>query len=87
MGILPDTVLYLACWTEDDGIYWCGHNHQTVADAMSCLVPDGRSFLRARESGVLRSLNDREFLAFLAELQSVAGKSSAGSTVNGTENR
>jgi hypothetical protein len=62
------SVFYLACWTEDDGIYSCGHEHGSVADAMRCLVPDGRSFLRARESGVLRSLNNREFIEFLAAL-------------------
>lgn len=60
---------YLACWTEDDGIYWCGHAHQTVAEALTCLVPDGRSFLRACESGVFRSLNDREFVDFLAAIR------------------
>ncbi len=45
----------LACWTEDDGIHACGirglskrvfrllgdHEHESVADAMKCLVPAG----------------------------------------------
>jgi hypothetical protein len=59
---------YLICWTEDDGIYSCGHEHVSVSDAMRCLVPDGRSFVRACEAGVYRSLNETEVGYFLAAL-------------------
>ena len=62
---IPD-VRYLACWTEDDGIYSC--EHESVAGAMKCLVPDGRSFIRACESGAFRSLNETEFAFFLVAL-------------------
>ncbi len=77
METFPNTpsVRYLACWTEDDGIYSCGHEHESIADAMKCLVPDGRSFIRARESGVFRSLNEREFVTFLAALSEMPWRS------------
>ncbi len=70
---------YLACWTEDDGIYSCGHEHESVADAMRCLVPDGRSFIRACESGGVgtRLLNEGEFAAFLVALSKMPWRSSA----------
>ena len=29
---IPD-VHYVACWTEDDGVYCCGHTHLDVRDA------------------------------------------------------
>ncbi len=76
---------YLACWTEDDGIYSCGHSHETVADAMRCLVPDGRSFIRACESGGAgtRSLNEGEFAAFLAALSEMPWRSSVRSVEEG----
>ncbi len=74
---------YVSCWTEDDGIYSCGHEHENVADAMKCLVPDGRSFIRACESGVFRSLNEREFVAFLAGLSSMPWRSSVWSGERG----
>jgi hypothetical protein len=60
---------YIACWTEDDGIYSCAHEHASAADAMKCLVPDGGSFLRAYDAGVFRSLTHREFIDFLEALQ------------------
>ena len=65
---IPD-MHYVACWTEDDGIYCCGHTHLDVRDAMNCLVPDGGSFIRAYDAGVLRSLTNREFIDFLEALQ------------------
>ena len=65
---IPD-VHYAACWTEDDGIYCCGHTHLNVRDAMNCLVPDGGSFIRAYDAGVFRSLTNREFIDFLEALQ------------------
>ena len=74
---------YLACWTDDDGIYWCGHEHRSVADAMKCLVPDGRSFLRACESGAYRSLNDGEFADFLVSLPGMPWRPSTGSMEKG----
>jgi len=69
-------VFYLACWTEDDGIYSCGHEHESVAQAMRCRVPDGRSFIRAVDSGVLRSLSEAEFQTFLAALPEMPWRSS-----------
>jgi hypothetical protein len=49
-----------------------GMKQQRVADAMNpAWYPTGRSFLRACEFGVFRSLNDCEFLDFLAELRNV----------------
>jgi hypothetical protein len=60
---------YVACWTETDGIYSCGHGHNSVRDAMHCLVPDGRSFIRAHDDGGLRSLTNGEFIDFLEALE------------------
>ncbi len=79
---IPD-VRYLASWTEDDGIYWCGHKHWSVADAMKCLVPDGRSFIRACECGAFRSLNDRELIEFLAAICDMPWRSSVWSEEKG----
>ena len=56
---------YEICWVGEDGLYGCGHEHPSVADAASHMVPDSGSFLRAFESGAYRSLNDREFIDFL----------------------
>ena len=64
-------VFYFACFTEDDGVYSCGHSHLTVREAMNCLVPDGGSFIRACDDGVFRSLNDREFIDFLEQLENM----------------
>ncbi|HVG90332.1 MAG TPA: hypothetical protein VNB54_02475 [Alphaproteobacteria bacterium] len=62
-------ITYVACFTEDDGVYSCGHEHESIADAMNCLVPDGRTFIRAREAGVFRSLQQGEFIDFLEALK------------------
>ena len=62
---------YVACWTEDDGIYFCGHQHETVTDALKCLVPDGGSFIRALENGESRSLNESEYQEFVDALKTV----------------
>jgi len=59
---------YVACFSEDDGIYSCGHLHPSVRDAMNCLVPDGGSFVRAYEAGAVRSLTNGEFIDFLEAL-------------------
>src|SRR5262245_33409466 len=69
---------YVSCWTEDDGIHSCGHEHETIADAMKCLLPDGRSFLRACESGVTRSLSETEVSYFLIALGDMPWRSSGG---------
>jgi hypothetical protein len=60
---------YVVCWTETDGIYSCEHEHPTIAEAMGCLVPDGRTFIRAWDQGQMRSLNDAEAEAFFGELK------------------
>jgi hypothetical protein len=70
------TVRYVACWTEDDGIYYCGHEHESIVEAMTCLVPGGGNFIRAYEAGVSRSLDDREFLEFLRALPMMPWSSS-----------
>lgn len=62
-------ITYVACFTEDDGVYSCGHEHESIADAMNCLVPDGRTFIRAREAEVFRSLDQGEFIDFLEALK------------------
>jgi hypothetical protein len=62
-------IFYVACWTEDDGVYSCGHTHLGVRDAMNCLVPDGGSFIRAHDHGLFRSLDNREFIDFLESLK------------------
>jgi hypothetical protein len=62
-------VRYATCWVGEDGIYSCGHEHESVADAMQCLIPNGGEFIRACESGVFRSLSEDEVVAFLAALR------------------
>jgi len=69
MGANISERVYVACFTADDGVYSCGHNHKTVREAMDCLVANGGSFVRAIYAGVSRSLNDREFIDFLEALQ------------------
>ena len=64
----PD-ITYVACFTEDDGVYSCGHHHPSVREAMNCLVPDGGSFIRAYDAGIFRSLSNREFIDFLESLE------------------
>ncbi len=65
------SIRYVACWTDDDGIYFCGHEHKSIAESMQCLVPDGGNFIRAYEAGASRSLDDREFLDFLQALRTM----------------
>jgi len=62
-------VRYVACWTENDGVHSCGCDHVSIASALGCLTPDGRTFIRARDkdNGVLRSLNDDELETFIRE--------------------
>lgn len=67
-------IRYEACWTERDGLYSCGCEHMTIADALRCMVPDGRSFVRAVQDGITRSLDDQEMKEFMAELGKVAGR-------------
>ena len=62
-------IRYAACFTEDDGVYSCGHLHPSVREAMNCLVPDGGSFIRAYDAGIFRSLSNREFIDFLESLE------------------
>jgi hypothetical protein len=64
----PD-ISYVACFTEDDGVYACGHLHPTVREAMNCLVPNGGSFIRAHDAGTFRSLSNREFIDYLESLE------------------
>jgi len=69
-------IRYETCRVGEDGsIYSCGHEHESVAEAMRCSVPDGGEFIRACESGVFRSLYDDEFLAFLAALKEMPWRS------------
>jgi len=68
---------YEICWVGEDGLYGCGHEHPSVADAARYMVPDSGSFLRAFESGAYRSLNDREFIDFLEALGDMLWTSSA----------
>lgn len=67
----PNTpeVSYVACFTDDDGVYSCEHFHPSVREAMNCLVPNGGSFIRAHDAGTFRSLSNREFIDFLEALQ------------------
>lgn len=64
-----DGTTYVACFTGDDGVYSCGHEHKSIADAMNCLIPDGGSFIRACEAGAFRSLYQGEFIDFLEALK------------------
>jgi hypothetical protein len=68
-------VRYATCWVGEGGIDSCGHEHESIADAMKCLVPNGGEFIRACESGVFRSLNEGEAVAFLAALRQMPWRS------------
>lgn len=68
MALNIPEVTYVACFTAEDGVYSCGHRHRSVREAMNCLVPDGGSFVRAHDAGVLRSLDNRELIDFLESL-------------------
>ncbi|HEY2912696.1 MAG TPA: hypothetical protein VGK21_05010 [Candidatus Angelobacter sp.] len=69
MALNIPEITYVTCFTADDGVYSCGHLHPTIREAMNCLVPNGGSFIRAHDSGVFRSLSNREFIDFLESLQ------------------
>ena len=71
VGTTIADLYYFACFTEDDGLYSCGHQHVTVREAMDCLVPDGGSFIRACDRGLPRSLNDREFIDVMEALENM----------------
>ena len=75
MGANISERVYVTCFTADDGVYSCGHNHKTVREAMDCMVPDGSSFVRAIDGGVSRSLNEREFVDFLEALPEMPWRS------------
>jgi len=75
---------YEICWVGEDGLYGCGHEHPSVADAAWHMVPGSGSFLRAFESGIYRSLNDRELIDFLEALGNMAWSSSAWGKEKGT---
>jgi hypothetical protein len=66
---------YVACWTEDNGIYSCGHQHPNVREAMNCLVPNGGSFIRAHDAGTFRSLDQAEYIDFIEALQTMPWRS------------
>jgi hypothetical protein len=70
-AMAPNTteIKYVACFTEDDGVYSCGHLHPSIREAMNCLVPDGGSFISAHDAGTFRSLSNREFIDFLESLE------------------
>lgn len=64
---MPSGLHYVACWTEKDGLHSCGCRHETIASAMGCVIPDGRTFIRAvQEGGLTRSLDDRELTEYMA---------------------
>lgn len=65
----PPEISYVACFTQVDGVYSCGHLHPSIREAMNCLVPDGGSFIRAHEAGIYRSLSNREFIDYLESLE------------------
>ena len=69
MAANTQEIRYAACFTEDDGVYSCGHLHPSIREAMNCLVPDGGSFIRAHDAGIFRSLSNREFIDFLESLE------------------
>ena len=66
---------YVVCWTENDGIYACDHCHATIAEALrcECLIPDGRTFIRARDGNHLRSLDEVETELFYEEVRRLRG--------------
>ena len=69
MHAKTQAITYVACFTQVDGVYSCGHVHPTIRDAMNCLVPDGGSFIRAHEAGTYRSLTNPEFIDYLETLE------------------
>jgi hypothetical protein len=68
---------YEICWVGKDGLYGCGHEHPSVADAVRHMVPESGCFIRACESGVFRSLNETEVGYFLVALRQMPWRSPA----------
>jgi hypothetical protein len=58
---------YVACWIASQGLQRCGHQHESIAQAMACMTTEG-SFLRAVDRGTERSLDEDEMRTFLIEL-------------------
>ena len=71
-------VCYLVCRVEDDGVYSCGHEHQSVADTMKCLDPQDGSFIRACEAGIFRPLNLKEYGYFLEAFRNMPWRTQNG---------
>jgi hypothetical protein len=68
---MSENLHYVVCWTEDDGIYACAHQHTTIGEALECecLIPDGRTFIRAGDGVALRSLDEVETEVFYREVR------------------
>ena len=62
------TLFYVGCWTEGKRIFVCGHEHPTIDEALQCIVPNGRFFIRACDKGVVRSISEKEMAEFLVAL-------------------
>jgi hypothetical protein len=71
-------VCYLVCRVEDDGVYSCGHEHQSVAEAMKCLDPHNGSFIRACEAGIFRPLNNKEYVYYLEAFRNMSWRKQNG---------
>jgi hypothetical protein len=50
---------YSAAWTDSGCLLDCGHEHETLADAASC-IPSAGGYVVGIESGVMRSLRTEE---------------------------
>lgn len=68
---------YSAAWTDSGCLLDCGHEHETLADAASC-IPSAGGYVVGIENGVMRSLRTEEE----SEFQSVIHGTS--SSISGT---
>jgi hypothetical protein len=50
---------YSAAWTDSGCLLSCGHEHETLVEAASC-IPCARGYVVGIENGVMRSLRTEE---------------------------
>ena len=56
-------MVYSAAWTDSGFLLGCSHEHETIADADSC-IPCAGGYVVGVENGVMRSLTAEEEAQF-----------------------
>ena len=53
------SIYYSAAWTDSGWLLGCGHDHETIIEAASC-IPCAEGYVVCIENGVMRSLKTEE---------------------------